>query len=82
MLVLLNACSVLTPPPRLPFLSSISPPTFAINRFLQLFYVQEANGDVKRAFSAAENDLAWEDTTPGPIRTAPVQRWINGEAGL
>jgi hypothetical protein len=31
---------------------------------------------------AAAQDLAWEGTTAGPIRTAPVQRWIEGKAGL
>jgi hypothetical protein len=31
---------------------------------------------------ATAQDLAWEGTTAGPIRTAPVQRWIEGKAGL
>jgi hypothetical protein len=48
----------------------------------QLYYIEEAGGDVKAAMSAAEADAAWADATPGPIRTAPVSRWIRGEAGL
>ena len=47
-----------------------------------LFYINEAGGDVKAAMGLAAADAAWEDTTPGPIRTVPVQRWIRGEAGL
>lgn len=31
---------------------------------------------------AAAQDVAWEGTTAGPIRTVPVQRWISGELGL
>lgn len=31
---------------------------------------------------AAAQDVAWEGTTVGPIRTVPVQRWISGELGL
>jgi hypothetical protein len=30
----------------------------------------------------AEQDLDWESTTPGPLRVAPMQRWISGELGL
>jgi len=49
----------------------------------QLFYIEDCGGDVKRALSAAHADAAWADTTAGPgIRTAPIQRWISGEAGL
>uniref|UniRef100_A0A383VBY3 F-box domain-containing protein n=1 Tax=Tetradesmus obliquus TaxID=3088 RepID=A0A383VBY3_TETOB len=46
------------------------------------FYLGEAGGDIKAAMEAFAQDLAWEGTTPGPIRTAPVQRWIEGKAGL
>ncbi|KAF8058099.1 F-box protein [Scenedesmus sp. PABB004] len=46
------------------------------------YYLHEAGGDVKAAMAAAAHDLAWEATTAGPIRAAPVQRWIRGEAGL
>ncbi|GBF88813.1 hypothetical protein Rsub_01714 [Raphidocelis subcapitata] len=47
-----------------------------------LFYIDAHGGDVKAAMSAAAADAAWEEGTAGPIRTAPVQRWIRGDAGL
>lgn len=46
------------------------------------FYLADHGGDIKAAMEACAQDLAWEGTTAGPIRTAPVQRWIRGEAGL
>eukprot|EP00877_Chromochloris_zofingiensis_P003472 jgi/Chrzof1/13125/Cz07g20230.t1 len=45
------------------------------------YYLEDANGDVKAAMTAFEKDLDWESRTAGPIRTVPVQRWIEGEAG-
>lgn len=33
-------------------------------------------------YVAAAQDVAWEGTTAGPIRTVLVQRWISGELGL
>lgn len=53
-----------------------------VDKETALFYIEEAGGDMKSAMSAAGEDAAWEDKTAGPIRTAPVQRWISGEAGL
>lgn len=47
----------------------------------QLFYISEY-GSVKAAMAAAADDASWEDTTPGPVRVAPVARWVRGEAGL
>ncbi|KAI8466126.1 MAG: hypothetical protein J3K34DRAFT_434807 [Monoraphidium minutum] len=53
-----------------------------VDRETALFYIDCAGGDVKRAVAEAERDAAWEEGTAGPMRTAPVQRWIAGEAGL
>jgi hypothetical protein len=46
------------------------------------FYLEDAGGDVKAAMEAFADDLRWEGTTAGPIRTVPVSRWIKGEVGL
>ncbi|KIZ07719.1 F-box protein [Monoraphidium neglectum] len=53
-----------------------------VDKETALFYIDEAGGDLKRAMSSASKDASWEDTTLGPIRTAPLQRWISGDAGL
>eukprot|EP00879_Flechtneria_rotunda_P015610 GHRR01016325.1.p1 GENE.GHRR01016325.1~~GHRR01016325.1.p1 ORF type:complete len:226 (+),score=72.59 GHRR01016325.1:157-834(+) len=36
------------------------------------FYLEDANGDMKAAMEAFAQDLAWEGTTAGPIRTVPA----------
>lgn len=53
-----------------------------MDRETALFYVDAAGGDVKAAVAEAERDAAWEEASPGPMRTAALRRWIEGEASF
>lgn len=63
-------------------LSHLLGKTLHIDESTAKFYIEDADGDLKVAMERFAMDMEWESKSPGPIRTAPVQQWINGDIGF